>query len=151
MKKASGHFLRESRALLAGVAGWFLIYLALAGAAGFLVTRQFPLSPGCMPFLGTFGIIESSCRYAAVDHVWFGLLGIPRFVILVPAVGVAVARAAIRERESWWSFGAYVLASIPLGVVLGVGVRHWIRLGARLAWVAVAMILVEILVLGFTA
>jgi len=142
----------ELAGLLAGVAGCVVFYVAIGGALGFAVTRPWAPEGSCAPYHEAYGLLGAHCRIAAVNMFWFATLALPRFLIAFPALAVATVKAAANGVETWRDVAIWLLYSIPIGLVLWVGVRYWLSFRAprvRLTvWLAVAMIAAEILLLG---
>ena len=149
-----GRWARELGAMLAGVAGCLVFYMAVGGAVSFLVRRPYGVIGSCVPYHDVYGFIESHCSVAAVNMFWFGTVAIPRFLLVFPAVAIAVAKAAAHGHGSIRDAAIWLVYSIPLVLVLWVGVRYWLGFGLRgyriAVWIALAVIVADILALGLT-
>ena len=109
--------------------GWFLVYAAVGGLAGFAVTHPYTYEPGCLPGLSVGGVIESNCPVQAVNWFWSIIVGWPRLLIVFPAIAFALLKAAIKN--GWWERaedGAiWLMYSTPFLLLVWAGTLYWWR------------------------
>jgi hypothetical protein len=98
------------------LSGWIVLYLAVGGCIGMLIRQPYQAAPSCFPATSIFGVIQSSCPYEAVNVFWFVIAGLPRLLIICPALVFALLKAAISSGVWRWALGAamWLLYSIPL-------------------------------------
>lgn len=150
--RAFGEYPALAGRLLLAAAGWLLLYIAIGGLGLFVVRAPYSSEPTCLPF-HTMGGITSSCPNEAVNLLWLVALGIPTFVVELSSLSVSIALDAFRQGEPLLVLDGlgYWIASIPLLIVAILGVMHWRRTGSPIGWIAVAVLIAEILAWGMWA
>ena len=126
--KTSRGYLRYLLGGLHALSGWFLVYLAVGGLIGFAVPGQGAdaySEARCTPFVTVFGVIESTCPNAAVNWLWDAIVGLPRFVIVFPALAVAFIKTSLLTAWPRWADAeGWLLYSIPLLLLLAAGTQY---------------------------
>lgn len=133
--------------------GWLLVYLAVGGALGFAVTRPHQAGPSCVPFLSMFGAIETTCSNEWANLLWFIAIGIPRLLIIPSGLMFALLKAGFIARDGRMALDAipFVLASIPVLLLIWCGRNYWWNRQRVVAWIATMSIVLEIALLGSLA
>ena len=133
------------------LSGWFLFYLAIGGLIGFAVTHPQPSEPSCLPYIDMFGVIESACSQRAVDFFWSFTIGWPRFLIVFPAIAVSLLKAGFNNGWSSRIFDGtvFLLYSVPVFLLVWAGTLYWWRRYRFVCIMAVAMVVLVVLTLGF--
>jgi hypothetical protein len=128
---------------------WFMLYVAMGGGIGAAIRRPYQTAPSCRPFNSVFGLIQSTCLNEAVNFFWLIVAGIPRPLILFPALAVAMVRAALLGARWHWSSAAlWLVYSIPFLLIGAAGATYSRTRHRTIAAVASALILLEIAALG---
>jgi hypothetical protein len=144
------YWLRKVVALGRVLSGWFILYVAIGGCIGAAISRPYQNTPSCLPFHSIFGVIESTCPNEAVNLFWLIIVGVPRLLIICPAVVIAMVKAALSGMSWHWRSAAWWLVySIPFLIIASAGASYWwTRRHRAIATVAPALILLEIVALG---
>jgi hypothetical protein len=105
------------------------LYVGVGGLGGIVATCPSVSGSSCLPFLSVFGVIESTCPNATVNIVWVVALGIPRFLMVFPAIPIAVLKAAILNGDRHWLTEGLVWLALSIPIVAGpwVGALYWGR------------------------
>jgi hypothetical protein len=142
---------------LHAVSGWFLIYLAVCGLIGFAFDGPAVERPQCIPHSGDFGVLDVSCRHLILNLFWSATICLPRFLIVLPAVALAMFKAgalSIINGEGsgtrYLSYGLFPWATyaIPLLLLIWAGARYWARRRRGLAATTVVLVTIEIVYLA---
>ena len=135
--------------------GVFLVYVVAGGLLGFAVAaRGSNPVPVCWPFVSVFGVIQTECGDIPTNAFWLVTVELPRFIIVFPAVAISFLKAFLKNS---WAGGDYhflleslwwTAISIPMALMSYVGFRDWRARSPVVAWVLVAALAGQILVLG---
>lgn len=118
--------------------GWFLLYLAAGSVAGVFVSGNQSSVSGCMPYVGMWGIIESSCDTGLGNAFWFVIVGLPRLFVLTTMLAVArISVVATGEFRHILEAGYWLALSSPFFILLYLGWRYWRPRRAWIGWIAV--------------
>lgn len=136
--------------------GVFLVYVVAGGLLGFAVAvRGSNPVPVCWPFSSVFGVIMTECGDIPTKAFWLVAVELPRFIIVFPALAVGFFEAFLKN---FWPNGdfhflleslAWTAMSIPMAVMSYIGFRDWRARSPVIAWVLIAALVGQILVLGF--
>lgn len=128
--KGSGPF--TARELFAIVV---LAYLDAGGLLGFILQQNGPDKPACWPHVSVFGVLETNCASSLAGWFWFFAAELPRMILVFPALAIAMIRAGIRNGSFGGSYFLesipWVLYSIPLLLVIWLGISSWPRRTAK--------------------
>src|SRR5262245_56000516 len=124
-----------------------LLYIDVGALAGFLVAQHGTSDPMCWPRVSAFGVLETDCSNALLGWLWFFAIGLPRMIIVFPALGVAMIGASIHDSEYGTHYFlesvTWLLYSIPLLLVIWAGIWAW-RKSALVTIILVFVLLAEI-------
>lgn len=129
--------------------GWLLVYLSVGAVIGILFERPYTDAPTCLPLVSVFGILESRCPSEAVNFFWAAVAGVPRLVIVPPALSFALFLASISKGGHWWLDAiVWLLMSAPLLFVAYAGFVYWRQRSMWLALLPLAALGAAIVYLG---
>lgn len=100
-----------------------------------------------------FGAIETTCGTEWANLMWFIAIGIPRLLIIPSGLMFALLKAGFFARDGRLALNAipFVLASIPVLLLIWGGRNYWWNRQRAVAWIATMSIVLEIALLGSLA
>lgn len=137
-----------------GFCGALLVYLVVCNAIADPLATSYPARMACMPFHSVFGLLETECDDPFLWTFWFLSADIPRFVIVPPALAIAMLKAFAHNFgcDSAWHYFLESLPwfamSIPIALTNWVGFRYWRSDRPIVAWILALAIVAEIVGLG---
>jgi hypothetical protein len=125
-----------------------LFYVDIGGLVGFLGERTGTSEAMCWPRASVFGVLETDCLNGILAWSWFFTADLPRMMIVMPALDIVMIAAGMRNG----AYGAgyllesiqWFLYSIPLLLLVLVGIWSWRKRSVPLMAVLVFTWLVEI-------
>lgn len=136
----------------AGFCAAFLVYLVIGGLIGFAVQQPFFKAPACLPHITVFAVLETDCEIRVAKLLWAFLAEIPRTILVLPALSLAMLKAFARNR---WAID-YLLESVPWAaystpalLMSWVGFHYVHRVAPIAAWLLALTLAGEILCLAW--
>jgi hypothetical protein len=131
------------------VTALILLYIDIGALAGFLIERHHHGATDCWPYVSVFGVLETECTNALMGWVWFFLVGLPRVLIMLPALGLSMIEAGIKSGPVFGTYYAFasitwLLYSIPLFAIVWAAISSWRTLSVPVVTLLVLILTIEI-------
>ena len=145
------HWVRVAANSHARLSAALVVYFPVMGLLGFGVVRgeiSFVNPPtDCWPYIGEWGFISSACPVKAVNFAWFFFLGVPR-IFLFYAAGVPATVAYHYDNDVIGQVLTILLFLAVLAFLFGPGIWLWWHTRRWVMWIAVPLLVAEVLVFG---
>ena len=123
------------RTALADFCRALVAYAAVGGVVGEAIASSPSDERACWPQHDILWIY-SSCESAATDALWFGAVGLPRFLVVLPALAARLVFVGSRPDVDLWIVideGVYAVADPAAVLVMG-GAAAAFLLAGLFAW-----------------
>jgi hypothetical protein len=134
--------------VLVALCGWFMLYLAIGGTVGLFFSAPGDGASHCMPALVGMGLLESTCPSEAVNLFWAMTVGIPRALLVLPALAAEIVLSAIQDGTAGFPgfarFVDWLLIAGPALLVIGAGIHYWRRRNTAIAVLITALLLLAV-------
>ena len=137
--------------IIEAVCGWFLLYVVSGALLGFAIARPYTAEAGCVPFNSVWGVLDTNCQSWLGAAAWFVAVGMPRMIIVFPAIVLASVRAFITNGLAVRYLGnaiPFALITIPVALIATGSFLFWRSRSKPFGAALLAVLLTEIVYLG---